>query len=115
MSRYTKYTKADLVEFLEQRDEEVRKTREKLWEAQRELSDLQQADSETLETARGKILDSLQPLATENSEALLYFWRRLELEYQFGSLPKEIFDLISDLWEQSEANTAASKLESMSA
>lgn len=115
MSRYTKFVKADLVEFLEQRDDEIRATREKLWESQREVAELEQADAETLETARGKVLDVLQPLAIENSEALEYFWRRLELERNFGGITAEAFALVKDLWEQSEADDAATKLESMSA
>lgn len=115
MSNYARYTKPQLIEFLERQNKELRQQRENLWEVQRELGELKTADKETLDTARGKVLDIIQPLASENSKALLYFWHRLEIEQQFGGLPKATFDLIRDVWEQSEADTAATKLETMSA
>jgi hypothetical protein len=109
-----RFTKAQLIEFYERLEKDNQKVKEQLWETQRELHNLKTAGSETLDTARGKVLDVIQPLAMENSEALLYFWRRLEIERDFGSLTAETFTLLKDVWEQSEADEAAIKLESMS-
>lgn len=110
-----KFTKAELITFMEREQAGHQKTKELLWEVQRELHNLKLADTETLETARGKVLDVVQPLAMENSEALLYFWHRLEIEKAFGGLSADAYALIRDVWEQSEADEAATKLENMSA